>query len=307
MLLYNLKLCWWNIALSPASPKATSHASDESYGQISEHIKFLFEIEHVDFLAVCEISETDVDKVLNELNFDTMSALPLCDKVGRTRFDIAVFYNKNKITIETDRSITKIIENNTIKAAQVVNLYNLDDGEKISIFLCHWASRLNGNGFERRAKSARLVNDYAMQIMESGEHVIVMGDFNDNPYDSSMIDHLDSSRCIETVARYPKQYLYNPFWREIISAEKYSHTSCGQLFRSGTLKYKSGAGTLWHTYDQMLFSGSFLGQGDWHLNEHETKVLSREEFIEPFDDKDSFIDHMPIVSELTRVPTEVIE
>lgn len=302
MLLYNIKMAWWNTALSPASKNASSKANEETYTIICEHIKRLIIDLSCDLIAICEVSTEDVAYISSYLdsNLTNMKVLDLTYNVGRTRFDIAVVYNSAKIHLKYQYQLSKILTGNTIKAAQLVEVVNLDDEKIIQLFLCHWPSRLNGDGERRRKAAADIVYLSASELMSKNEDVILMGDFNDNPYDESVLHNLKASRCHDFVRKYPNEFFYNPFWRSVVSDKKYSYLTRNDMFRSGSHKYKQFQGTLWHSYDQIIFSGSFLGMGAWYLNEQSTKVVDEIGLINDFDDKKNIIDHLPVICEITR-------
>ncbi|MDP2562836.1 hypothetical protein Q8W26_17000 [Psychrobium sp. 1_MG-2023] len=301
MLLYNLRMAWWNTALSPAAPKASSKANQGTYATICKHIEKLITELSCDLIAICEVSSDDVAYINTYLGsrLIDIKMLDLTCKLGRTRFDIAVIYNTRKIHLSHLHYLSKSITGNTVKAAQLVEIVNLDDNKRIHLFLCHWASRLHG-GEDRRKSAATIVYSSAQALMSQNEDVIVMGDFNDNPYDESIRNHLNASRCHDAVRKYPNEYFYNPFWRSVVSEKKYNHLADNEAFRSGTHKYKEFQGTIWHTYDQIMFSGSFLGKGTWHLNEQSTKVIEEVGFINDFENRGNLIDHLPIMCEITR-------
>ncbi|GGI70229.1 hypothetical protein GCM10007978_05210 [Shewanella hanedai] len=301
MLLYNLRFGWWNVALSPSALKAKSKANATTYLTILAHIETLMCESSCDFLALCEVSAEDVRYLSDNLNLEDVTLLDLTHTVGRTRFDIAVIYKHSKVKVRHNRTLSKFLTGNTVKAAQLVEVENIDDSKVIYIYLCHWASRLNGDGEAKRITAADIVYNDAIEIMDAGNDVIVMGDFNDNPYDASLNNHLKANRCHDAVKKYPKEYFYNPFWRSIVSEYKYSHAGTAKTYRSGSHKYKQFLGTIWHSYDQIIVSGSFLNNSYWHLNEFRTQILTPEVLLTDFEDSNNFIDHLPVVCEITRV------
>ncbi|HGF5121755.1 endonuclease/exonuclease/phosphatase family protein [Vibrio parahaemolyticus] len=301
MLLYNLRFGWWNVALSPAAAQAKSKANDTNYATLCAHIETLMKEQSCDFLALCEVSSKDVRYLAESLELEGITILDLTEKVGRTRFDMAVIYNNQKIKVRHSHNLSKIMTGNTVKAAQLVEVENLDDSKVIHAYLCHWASRLNGDGEARRIAAADIVYNSASDLMEGDADVIVMGDFNDNPFDISLNKHLNANRCHDAVKKYPKEFFYNPFWRSIVSDYKYSHATTNETYRSGSHRFKQFLGTIWHSYDQIVVSGSFLGNNYWHLNENRTQVVTTAEILTHFDDSKHFIDHLPIICEITRV------
>ena len=302
MLLYNLKMAWWNTALSPAARSAGTKANTETYTIICDHIKKLITELSCDLIAICEVSTEDVAYINSYLNthLTNLKVLDLTCDIGRTRFDMAVIYNTEKIHLNHKYYLSKPLTGSTVKAAQLVEIINLDDNKTIQLFLCHWASRLRGDGEKRRQSAATIVYSSALDFMAENKDVIVMGDFNDNPYDESILANLNATRCHDAVRKYPNEYFYNPFWRTVVSDKKYNHLSDNDTFRSGTHKYKQFQGTVWHSYDQIMFSGSFLGTGSWHLNEQDTKVIDEVGFINDFENNRNLIDHLPVMCEITR-------
>lgn len=301
MLLYNLRFAWWNVALSPSAPQAKTKASAETYPIICGHVESLMKESSCDFLALCEVSEADVRYLSEHLDLDNITVLDLTQKVGRTRFDIVVIYKNSKIKVRHNRTLSKPLTGNTVKAAQLVEVENIDDSKTIYVYLCHWASRLNGDGEAKRIAAANMVYNSASEFMNEGSDVIIMGDFNDNPYDESLHHCLKASRCHDAVKKYPTEFFYNPFWRSIVSEYKYSHAGVKNTYRSGSHKFKQFLGTIWHSYDQIVVSGSFLSNGYWHLNEYRTQVMAPTEILTHFEDNKHFIDHLPIVCEITRI------
>ncbi|WP_340642593.1 endonuclease/exonuclease/phosphatase family protein [Photobacterium damselae] len=300
MLLYNLRFGWWNVALSPAAAQATSKANHANYTTLCTHIETMMKEQSCDFLALCEVSSDDVKHLSVSLELEGITLLDLTEKVGRTRFDMAVIYNNNKINVRHKHSLSKFMTGNTVKAGQLVEVENLDDSKIIHVYLCHWASRLSGEGEDKRIAAADIVYNSASSLMECDADVIVMGDFNDNPFDISLNRHLKANRCHDAVKKYPKEFFYNPFWRSVVSDYKYSHATTNETYRSGSHKFKQFSGTIWHSYDQIMVSGSFLSNNYWHLNEHRTQVVTIEAILSHFDDRNHFIDHLPIICEITR-------
>ncbi|KJG29180.1 endonuclease/exonuclease/phosphatase [Photobacterium angustum] len=301
MLLYNLRFAWWNVSLSPPAKTAKSNSCIDSYSLICGHIKNLLIDNSCDFIALCEVSESDFIHIAESLIIsDDISFLDLTSKVGRTRFDMMVIYKKSKISVEHEFSLSQAVSGQTVKGGQLVKVENLNDSKIIYVYLCHWASRLNGDSEKRRVAAANMVYSSAYDYMRIGHDVIVMGDFNDNPYDDSMYKFLRASRCHDAVRKYPDEYFYNPFWRTIVSNYKYSHLNYDKSYRSGSYKYKQFSGEIWHSYDQIVVSGSFLTGKNWHLNEFRTEIMQIDDITLHYDDAGSFVDHLPVVCEITR-------
>lgn len=299
MLLYSLSFFWWNVGLSPAAKGAVPKATDEIYGQLVKQIRLLAQRYNFDFLALCEVSEKDITHLETELKLSQYSILDLTYSEGKTRFDICVIYKNTKISVAFQNNIVRKIQNNTIKAGQSLRVTNVDDNSSIIVYVCHWPSRMISENENKRIISAQAISYFACENIANGDDVIIMGDFNDNPFDKSIYDELKAIRCTERVKQFPLELFYNPFWRYLTSDERYSHLTTSGKYNSGTYKYSNIKGN-WHLFDQMLISGSLLGSSIWHLNESETRVLNSSEFIDLLDGKDKVMDHLPISCQLVR-------
>ncbi len=118
------------------------------------------------------------------------------------------------------------------------------DNEVIHILVNHWPSRRGGKvrSQPKRMKAAYVVREVVKQILveQDDAKIIIMGDFNDDPLDKSIIKGLIGSRTRhsnDTIA------LFNPM-------EK--------LYRKGlnTLAYRDGL----NLFDQMILSKTFKGE-----------------------------------------------
>jgi len=301
MLLYSLKFAWWNVSLSPASNKAKPKGTSEIYADISGHIEHLLGDHLCDIVALCEVSEFDVNQFELFFSGSDYSVKNFSFKAGLTRFDTAVVYNHTRVEVDYLDPISRLVTGNIVKAGQILNVTEKINNKSFKLILCHWASRLRSDGVDKRNASATLVSDQVSKYILDDKDVIIMGDFNDNPYDESLLKHLRASRCHEMVRKYPNESLYNPFWRTLVSEERYTHLNAERKnFRSGTHKFKQVCGTYWHSYDQIIFSGSLLGKSDWHLNEKNTGIIDTDRFASLLYSRDSIIDHLPVVCELTK-------
>lgn len=297
---HKIRLVWWNVGISPA--RSNRKKELQSLLELTVHIESLFSENLCDFLAICEVNSDDILVIQDAIRVSDLEFMDLTEVAGRTRFDIAVVYNKNKISVQHAHNLVNESSGNTIKAAQVVKIFHCDEPKEIYIYLCHWASKLRGEGETKRKLAADAVYRSAIELSKKHNDVIIMGDFNANPYEQPMIEGLQALRCHDAVIKSPLEYFYNPFWRTLISENQYDVNNQQHSFRTGTLGYRELNGPHWHSYDQALLSGSFLANGPWYLNERETKVLDEDKFLKEFNDKSKKnIDHLPIICEINKL------
>ncbi len=94
----NLKFCWWNTSLSP-SGKARKQSEGESYQCVDLVIREILSFRAVDFLAIGEVSENDVELLKKTFNTTQFDVVGCHESVGRGSFSQAYIYNGNKLRI----------------------------------------------------------------------------------------------------------------------------------------------------------------------------------------------------------------
>lgn len=114
-------------------------------------------------------------------------------------------------------------------------------GDPLTVIVCHWPSR-GAVAYYRdiAGKQVRQMTDSIFKA-EPGMHIIVMGDMNDDPDNSSMAKYLGAKRHKADVKNGD---FYNPWW-EVLRGK-------GQ----GTLSYQGG----WNLFDQIVLSKSLLSE-----------------------------------------------
>lgn len=161
--------------------------------------------------------------------------------------DVALIYNPKYFKVE--KSLPLFVK---IPAGAKTSMYTRDilwvkgllDGERVHIFVNHWPSRAGGEkrSAPARMAAARTVRNFidSLLIIDPGTKLILMGDFNDDPINSSITQGLKASGSIKDLK---SDALYNP-WLSM---------------------YKKGNGTLayqdaWSLFDQIIISPSFLNK-----------------------------------------------
>lgn len=119
-------------------------------------------------------------------------------------------------------------------------------GEKVSVIVNHWPSRLGGQ--ERssylREAAAALVKHTADSLLKEdpNQGIIVMGDLNDDPMDKSCAEVLGAKKKKDEVT---KGEFYNPWWSMLDKG-------------IGSLAYRGQ----WNLFDQIIISDYLLAPKD---------------------------------------------
>lgn len=135
-------------------------------------------------------------------------------------------------------------------------------GEKVAIMVNHWPSRRGDKSTMARDYAATIFKNLydSLKLVDPEMRVIMMGDLNDDPDDSSCAVVLNAKRYIEEVE---PGGLFNPMWE----------------------KYARGIGTLcymgkWNLFDQIIVSENLLGKDYSTLKFYKAEIFNRDFLIQ---------------------------
>ncbi len=200
-------------------------------------------------IGVCEIENRKVleDLINQEPLMKKNYGIIQFDSPDRRGIDVALLYRKN-LFIPTHYTAHELLiydNNDTTK-----RIYTRDqllvsgmlDGEKIHFIVNHWPSRRGGEERSRpkRIKAAKLTRRIVDSLFSEDPYskIIVMGDFNDDPTNPSIKEHLKTSKKIKYIEI---KELYNPM---------------EELHRKGlgTLAWRDN----WNLFDQLIISTELI-------------------------------------------------
>lgn len=293
---------WWNTSLSPLG----NHRSATEQRDVAQTvILYLTNYLNVDCLGLGEVTAEDIDDLMTRRDFTNYEFYDGTQKSGRLKFDTGVLYRKGKLQLIDSKSLTSTRGSRSLKIANRLDFLVPEAKEPFHVFVSHWPSRLwcEKNNADRQFLGIRLRDaiEELHQLNGGPPHAILLGDFNDEPFDTSLSEQLLATRDRRLVRKNPR-LLYNPFWRCL--GEPIPHipgTKC--LSYSGTCFHAKGTDTKWRTFDQIIFSSVFLGGSEWQLNENYTKILQFPPFDEFFSKKNVIFDHFPVISVIEREGT----
>ena len=210
--------------------------------------------------------------------------------------DVALIYKPDRFQPTSQRAVPLPLPDTTMGTRDVLLVSGKLNGESITFMVNHWPSRRSGSvSVRRRYAAADLVRglvDAELQVNPQAR-ILLMGDFNDYPTDSSITQHLRAS--------YDAKNLPN-----------------GQLFNALYDAHQRGEGT--HFYrqkgtvlDQMMLSPGLMGNDGLHFigtgNIYKpARLLSTEEKyrgepLRTYGGKKylgGFSDHLPVYLTLTK-------
>lgn len=296
-----IKLCWWNTALSPkAQPRATTEEAEKAL----EILDTLISKHSADFIALGEVCESDLQyfaPLFQQNGYELHSGV---EKSGRSTFSSGFAIKRRKLTLSRGTNIVYSSGRSNYRLAQQIFLQTTGSlQDTFCVFVSHWPSRrfLSANHADRLTMGYELRRS-AESIKEAQiQNIVFLGDFNDEPFDQSIAEHLKATRDRDLVLQSPWLY-YNPFWRHLCHPER-SSPSKAPLERGswGSYFHIDGASVRWRTFDQMIFSSNFLNGGIWHLDEENTGVVDHPSLTKLVESRNSNFDHLPILSTIERI------
>ena len=216
--------------------------------------------------------------------------------------DVALLYLKNKFKILQTRFIPIKQWNIPMNTRDILFVKGVTStNDTLNIFVNHWISRYSGiiESSKKRNFIASVLRQYVDSIFALDMHanIIIMGDFNDEPLDDSVLRTLDTKTDLS----------------EIIPGRLYN---LSYVFRDnnkiGSIKYK---GT-WFMFDQFIVSASLLQRENQLYLESDDIHLFSPDFLLEEDNtyygfkpyrtyvgyryQGGFSDHLPVYIDLRR-------
>jgi len=257
--------------------------------------------------ALVGLCEVENDSVLFDLTKRTSLRhhryeYIISDSEDKRGINVALLYQRDEIKIlETNeypidfKNITPIKTRNILHVSgKIVN------GDILDIFICHFKSRSGGIKKTQpyRVQSAEFLKQKVDSVMTNRKNanIIIMGDFNDYPDDTSMYNSLGAKGIEED---FNKDNLYNLFYNKIKDKN------------SGSYKYRGK----WFYPDQFIINGNLLNaRGKTRVREKEAFVFTADYLLingdkygglKPFRTYsgwkylEGYSDHLPIYMDLT--------
>ena len=221
-----------------------------------------------DGLSLLGVSEIENASVLQDLiahpllsarNYDYLHI----DSKDRRGIDVALIYDKDVFEPQGVKSffvdLSKEDEENARITRDVLLFEGYLDGEHIYITVNHWPSRSGG---EKRSEYGRIraaeVNRYILDSLQASNpntRMIVMGDLNDNPDNSSVTKVLRAEKKMKKV----------------------NHT---EMYNPMQSMYDSGFGSnawrdRWSLFDQIIISPGLLNRNDKGLFYHKAEIFKK--------------------------------
>jgi predicted extracellular nuclease len=158
--------------------------------------------------------------------------------------DVALLYIENKFKILQTRFIQITHANISLKTRNILFVKGITSmKDTLNIFVNHWASRYSGQ-IESKKKRSIIASILRQQVdsifnLKKKTNIIIMGDFNDEPLDKSILQILGSKIDYSDIMPGELYNLSYVLWKNN---------------NKGSCKYKGA----WFMFDQFIVSASLL-------------------------------------------------
>lgn len=187
------------------------------------------------------------------------------DSPDRRGVDVGLLYNPRDFMVTASKSYrlnypedpTLITRDQLLVSGYLLN-------EKIHVIVGHWPSRIGGEqaSAPKRNAAAALSKHIADSLyqQDANAKIIIMGDFNDDPFNESTAKVLSAKKNRDEV---PERGLYNPMWRILDSGV-------------GSLAYNNQ----WNLFDQIIISKPFIHNDNSKLRFWKAEVFNKSFLIQ---------------------------
>lgn len=257
-----------------------------------------------DIIGLCEIENKDVlnDLVRSDALSKTSYGIVHYESPDKRGIDVALLYNRDRVRLLSAKALQ--VRNHDLRTRDILYFKALLKNDTFHFFVNHWPSRSAGQletERDRFAAAGLLKQTCDSIIMQSAfSHIVIMGDFNDEPDDESIKQILGAISAFDPLS---PQKIYNL-------------SRCPSSYKiDGSLKFQ---GT-WNLFDQIMVSGSLLMKvsGKIHVDKEGYRILENDFLLEAdrkfsgykpyrtyvgFKYRGGFSDHLPIYIDIQTDP-----
>lgn len=236
-------VAWWNVenlfapedypnrsdklkrALGKELQGWTADVLNKKLAQLASIIRQMNDGRGPDLLGVCEVENRDVlDQLVAALDdLDRQYKVVHSDTKDARGIDVAFLYDSARFKIKANEVFNHfILRRNATRDLVQASFYTKPKGNRLVCIGNHWPSRSGGEleSEPYRIGAAETLSYWHERILElftAGAHepsLLVMGDFNDEPFNRSLIEYALSERIERRVVskRTQNPYLFNLMW-----------------------------------------------------------------------------------------------
>jgi hypothetical protein len=196
---------------------------DRKLGQLAAIISQMGLGAGPDLLGVCEVENRYVLELLVQALAPLGRNYQIAhhDTGDRRGIDVAFLYDGNKLTIPDGPGVESIFSHFVLRrnaTRDIVQVNFMTAKNRMLVLMGnHWPSRTGGESESAayRAMAGETLayfHERVLEIYGNTTPVLALGDFNDEPFDSSLVDYALAVRSKDKVVRGRNPYFFNLMW-----------------------------------------------------------------------------------------------
>ena len=200
----------------------TPQLRDAKVAQLASVIAQMNDGAGPDLLGVCEVENrfvvdllvTAVEALLPGRSYGVAHA----DTDDARGIDVAFLYDEAKFVVPPDETFFHVVmRRNATREIVQVNFQTVHGNRTWTVFGNHWPSRSGGQfesaGYRHIAgETLGYFHQRALEVHGPATPVLAMGDFNDEPFDTSLVTHALSTRQQRKVLNADNPLFWNLMW-----------------------------------------------------------------------------------------------
>ena len=199
----------------------TPELRDAKIAQLASAISSMNQGSGPDLLGVCEVENAVVMTLLTQALRDRLPARNYdfvhADTSDQRGIDVAFIFDADLFTAPEDQRFHHVVMRRTATRDILQVNFTTHRGRTWAVFANHWPSRSGGQyesaGYRAIAgETLAYFHERVREVHGNNTPVLVMGDFNDEPFDDSLVRHALSTRQAARVERGQNAYLLNLTW-----------------------------------------------------------------------------------------------
>lgn len=254
------------------TPLSDKKWNSERYGKkINDLAKVLSDINKKELPGIIGLAEVENARVLNDLiNSQFLKkgeySVVHYDSKDERGIDVAFLYRKSEFTVAESRPIPVVFGFDDADVTRDILFVKgtTNDGKPCYVFVNHWPSRTSG---EQESEIKRITAAVTLRKeidgilnYEPDARIILLGDFNDEPTNKSLIQILNATNKRKNLNN---RDLYNLMY------------DLHNIGDTGTLTYQNS----WQIFDQIIVSPSLLNKGKDYFVNYDAGMIYKDESI----------------------------
>ncbi len=217
----------------------TAAVRDRKLDQLASVVVGMFDGGGPDLLGVCEVEyESVLQRLVDRMNAGLTGRdyrIAHHDSPDARGIDVSFVYDHDVLRV-TDQDHQLIIKRTSTRDIFWIDIRVVENDAELSVFANHWPAR--SAGVYESEPYRMLVGETLSYLLRDLNHfpVLLMGDFNDEPFNRSMREYLLGTRDRGKVRRARNPVVWNLMW-PLMAGEN-----------PGTYRH----GSQWHMLDQFL-------------------------------------------------------